>query len=61
MIILLSPDSLSLPGLVMKTQWDCSKEILLHADIYQVTRLAQAFDAQVFACNYLVVLQVAEA
>lgn len=54
--------ALPLPGLVMKIPWDCSEEILLCADIYQVTtRSGQVFDTQVFACNYQVVLQVAEA
>lgn len=47
---------------MVKTHCDCSKEILLRADIYQVTtRSGQVFDTQAFACNYQVVLQVAEA
>lgn len=59
---ILSPASLPLPGFVLKTHRGCSKEILLRADIYQVTtRSGQVFDTQVFACNYQVVLQVAEA
>lgn len=60
--VIVSPASLPIPGLVVKNPWDCSKEILLLADIYQVTtRSGQVFDTQVFACNYQVVLQVAEA
>lgn len=60
--MIVSPAALPLPGLVVKTPWDCSKEILLCADIYQVTtRSGQVFDTRVFACNYQVVLQVAEA
>lgn len=59
---ILSLASLPLPGLVVKTHCDRSKEILLCADIYQVTtRSGQVFDTQVFACNYQVALQVAEA
>lgn len=60
--VIVSPAALPMPALVVKTPWDCSKEILLGADIYQVTaRSGQVFDTQVFACNYQVVLQVAEA
>lgn len=60
--MIVSPASLFFPYLVVKSPWDCSKEILLCADIYQVTtRSGQVFDTQVFACNYQVVLQVAEA
>lgn len=60
--VILSSASLPLPWLVVKTPWDCSKEILLYTDIYQVTtRSGQVFDTQVFACNYQVVLQVATA
>ena len=52
---------LPLPELAVKTHCDCSKEILLCADICQVTtRSGQVFDTQVFAYNYQVALQVAE-
>lgn len=59
---LFPPAALPMLALVVKTPWDYSKEILVGADIYQVTaRSTQVFDTQVFACNYQVVLQVAGA
>lgn len=56
---ILSPASPHLPGLMVKAHCDHSKEILLCADIYQVTtRSGQVFDTPAFAGNYQVVLQV---